>query len=80
MRGSPSGAEVEARLREASRLAGSLRPEDRLATKIDLSAAGIAARLKEASDLLETCRALARAGAAWAGRPGGGSDRDQSSR
>jgi hypothetical protein len=31
---------IDARLREASGLAGSLRPEDRLATKIDLSAVG----------------------------------------
>jgi hypothetical protein len=63
----PSSAEVEARLLEASRRAGSLRPEDRLATKLDLSASGIAARLQEASDLLEVCLALARAGAAWRG-------------
>ena len=54
---------IGARLREASRLAGSLRPEHRLATKIDLSGAGVAARLKEASDLLDLCRRLAAAGA-----------------
>lgn len=64
-----SAAAVEAQLREASRLAGSLRPEDRLATKIDLSGAGVAARLREASDLLELCRALARAGAAGSPAP-----------
>jgi hypothetical protein len=53
---------VVARLRTASRLAGSLRPERRLDTKIDLSAAGVARRLREASELLDLCRALARAG------------------
>ena len=57
-----SAAAIEARLRQASSLAGSLRPEHRLDTKIDLSPAGVAARLKEASDLLDLCRALARAG------------------
>jgi hypothetical protein len=51
---------IDARLREASRLAGSLRPEHRLETKIDLSARGVAARLKEASDLLELCNVLKR--------------------
>ena len=55
---------VAARLQQASDLAGSLRPEDRLETKIDLSGAGVARRLKEASDLLDLCRALAQAGAA----------------
>jgi hypothetical protein len=55
-----SGQAVQARLREASRLAGSLRPESRLDTKLDLSGAAVAARLKEASDLLDLCRALAR--------------------
>jgi hypothetical protein len=58
-----SPAAIERRLREASRLAGDLRPENRLTTKIDLSAHGVAARLKEASDLLELCRALGRSGA-----------------
>lgn len=53
-----SAAAIDARLREASRLAGSLRPEHRLETKIDLSPAGVAARLKIASDLLDLCRAL----------------------
>ena len=61
MKPPPSAALIEARLREASRLAGSLRPEHRLATKIDLSARAIEARLREASDLYEVCRALARA-------------------
>ncbi|HEY8922808.1 MAG TPA: hypothetical protein VIU64_00435 [Polyangia bacterium] len=61
--GPPDPVLLEARLREASRLAGSLRPEDRLATKIDLSSTGVTARLREASDLLDLCRALARAGA-----------------
>jgi hypothetical protein len=53
-----SGEAIEARLREASRLAGSLRPEARLETKIDLSAAGVEGRLREASELLELSRAL----------------------
>ena len=55
-----SAPAVEARLREASRLAGSLRPEDRLETKIDMRAPAVAARLIEASQLLEVCRALSR--------------------
>ncbi len=57
-----SGAAVADRLRLASRMAGRLRPEDRLLSKIDMSAPGIERRLREASDLLELCRALARAG------------------
>ena len=57
-----SPAAVAARLRRASDLAGSLRPEDRLETKIDLTEAGVSRRLREASDLLDLCRALARAG------------------
>ena len=61
-----SAEAIDARLREVSRLAGSLRPEDRLATKINLSGAAVAARLKEASDLLDLCRALSRAGSASA--------------
>jgi hypothetical protein len=56
---------IDARLRSASRLAGSLRPEHRLDTKIDMSGAAVAARIREASDLLDVCRELARAGAAW---------------
>jgi hypothetical protein len=52
---------VDQRLREVSRLAGSLLPQDRLATKIDLSGAAVAARLKEASDLLSLCRKLGMA-------------------
>jgi hypothetical protein len=59
-----SGPAIEARLRKASRLAGSLRPEARLDSKLDMSGAVIAARLREASDLLELCRKLAR------GKPG----------
>jgi hypothetical protein len=55
-----SAPAVEARLREASHLAGSLRPERRLDAKLDLSSAGVAARLKTASDLLHMCRMLAR--------------------
>lgn len=57
-----SPAAVDARLRAASALAGSLRPEHRLETKIDLSGPGVARRLKDASDLLDVCRALGRAG------------------
>jgi hypothetical protein len=60
-----SGQAIEARLREASRLAGSLMPEARLSTKIDMSGRAIEARLRQASDLLGLCRKLARAG-----RPG----------
>ncbi len=59
---------IDARLRAASAVAGSLRPEDRLATKIDLSEQGVTRRLKEASDLLDLCRALSAAGSA-ADRP-----------
>jgi hypothetical protein len=53
-----TAAAIEVRLKQASRLAGSLRPEARLETKIDLTAAGVTSRLKQASDLLELCRAL----------------------
>jgi len=52
---------VDQRLREVSRLAGSLLPEHRLDTKVDLSGAAVAARLKEASELLELCRTLSMA-------------------
>jgi hypothetical protein len=52
---------IDARLRQVSQLAGSLRPEARLETKIDLRGAAIAARLMEASNLLELCRTLATA-------------------
>jgi hypothetical protein len=62
-----SPAAVDARLQEASRLAGSLRPEDRLTTKIDLTGEGVARRLKEASDLYEVCRALGKVGASHRG-------------
>lgn len=55
-----SAQAIDARLREASRLAGSLRPEARLDTKIDLRGPAVAKRLQEASDLLDLCRALAR--------------------
>ncbi len=51
---------VEARLRAASRLAGAWRPEARLETKLDMRGPAVAARLKEASDLLDVCRALSR--------------------
>jgi hypothetical protein len=56
-----SAPAVEARLRAASAMAGSLRPEDRLDTKIDLSREGVVARLRLVSDLLEACRKLRRA-------------------
>ena len=56
-----SAGAVESRLREASRLAGSLRPEHRLETKIDLRGPAVAARLREASELLDLCRVLASA-------------------
>lgn len=55
-----SAPAIEARLRAASDMAGSLSPEDRLETKIDLSREGVEARLRMASDLLEACRALER--------------------
>ena len=51
---------VKARLREASRLAGTWRPEERLETKLDMRGPAVAARLKQASDLLDLCRALSR--------------------
>jgi hypothetical protein len=57
-----SAAAIDARLRKASQLAGSLRPERRLETKLDMSASGVAARLKTVSDLLDLCRALWRQG------------------
>jgi hypothetical protein len=57
-----SGKAIEARLREASRLAGTLSPEARLSTKIDMSGRAIGARLRQASDLLELCRKLRTAG------------------
>jgi hypothetical protein len=66
-----SPAAIDGRLRQASRLAGSLRPEHRLATKIDLTGAAVARRLREASDLLDLCRALARAGASARPSPKG---------
>ena len=49
---------VDARLREASRLAGRLLPETRLEAKLDLSGRGVASRLQEASELLDLCRRL----------------------
>jgi hypothetical protein len=57
-----SAAAIEVRLRAASDIAGSLLPEDRLATKIDLSGDGVAKRLQLASDLLDACCALKRQG------------------
>lgn len=55
-----SATAIATRLRAASDMAGSLRPEDRLATKIALSAAGVEARLRMASQLLDACRELGR--------------------
>lgn len=55
-----SGRAIEARLREASRLAAPLSPDARLSTKLDMSGRGVEARLRQASDLLELCRKLAR--------------------
>ncbi|MEJ7733121.1 MAG: hypothetical protein WKG00_28485 [Polyangiaceae bacterium] len=57
-----SSAAIEQRLRHASRLAGSLRPEERLSTKIDLRPAAIASRLREAAQLTALCRLLSEAG------------------
>jgi hypothetical protein len=54
-----SAKAIEARLREASRLAGALRPDARLSAKLDMSGRAIEARLRQASDLLELCRRLA---------------------
>jgi hypothetical protein len=51
--------EIEARLREASRVSD-LAPDRRLDSKIDLSPEGIRARLLEASSLLDACLALGR--------------------
>jgi hypothetical protein len=56
-----SSAAIERRLRQASRLAGSFRPEERLSTKVDLRPAAIAARLREAAQLTTLCRLLAAA-------------------
>jgi hypothetical protein len=53
-----SAAAIDTRLREASHLAGSLRPERRLDSKLDMSGAAVAARLQTVSDLLDLCRAL----------------------
>ena len=49
--------DIEARLREASRVSD-LSAERRLDAKIDLSPEGIRARLLEVSDLLDACHAL----------------------
>ncbi len=54
----PVRLEVERRLREASRLSD-LDGASRVATKIDMSPAGVSRRLREASDLLDACRQLA---------------------
>jgi len=75
-----SARAVDQRLREVSRLAGSLLPADRLLTKIDLSGVAVASRLKEASELLDLCRKLGMAdprideGMTTGGEPGCFSD------
>jgi len=56
-----SPAAVRARLQEASRCVTDFTPARRLDTKIDMSRAGIARRLREASDLLDLCRKLSAA-------------------
>jgi len=56
-----SAEAIAARLREAGRLACSLRPEARLRTKLDMSGSAVAKRLQEASELLDLCRAPAKA-------------------
>lgn len=53
----PTPAEIEARLCRASELAD-LSSGSRLDAKIDLSPEGVERRLREASDLLDLCRAL----------------------
>lgn len=55
-----SGKAIEARLREASRLASELTPQSRLSAKLDMSGCAIDARLRQVSDLLDLCRKLAR--------------------
>jgi hypothetical protein len=57
-----SAAAIEARLCAASDRAGSLRPGDGQATKIDLSGDGVTKRLQLASDLLDACRTPKRKG------------------
>jgi hypothetical protein len=47
-------------LLRASRMAGSLRPEHRLDTKIDMRPSAVESRLREASDLLATCHDLGK--------------------
>jgi hypothetical protein len=60
MRIAMSAGAIDERLRRVSELAGPLLPETRLSTKIDMSGDGIASRLRQASDLLDLCRALAK--------------------
>ncbi len=57
---SPSA--IEDRLKRASALSD-LDPETRMYGKLDMSSAGITARLREASDLYEACLKLATIGA-----------------
>lgn len=56
----PSAAEVESRLREASRVSD-LSPTTRLAAKIDLSPEGVRRRLVSVSELLDACTELSAA-------------------
>ncbi|MGB0678223.1 MAG: hypothetical protein ACPGUV_01010 [Polyangiales bacterium] len=66
-----SAAAIEARLQQVSALTD-LRPETRLDAKLDMSPAGMEARLAEVSQLLQLCRTLATTAAVPAGPPGDG--------
>jgi hypothetical protein len=60
---------VEQRLRSLSQMAD-LRPQRRLATKVDMSARGVTRRLRQVSELRRCCLAWGR----WGGtRPRSGS-------
>lgn len=60
MRRDGEPADIEARIRAASEKSD-LRAQHRLATKVDLSADGIARRIKAASEMLTLCRQLGSA-------------------
>lgn len=64
----PPPSVVEARLREASR-ASDLSSGRRLDAKLDMSPAGVEARLREAAELLRTCERLAAFGRSSSGDP-----------
>jgi hypothetical protein len=55
-----SAEAVDRRLHQASDASQPLTAATRLDCKIDLSAHGVSARLREASELLDVCRALAQ--------------------